>query len=179
MDILILSFLPVSLRPFPPPASSILRLFVYLSFFRSRNGPLNASERYDRGYWRSTRESSDSFRRVRNNLLNYRMPKVTRTRRETDEKAGRRGGGREGEGTVDVMVQIGRMSDSPGDRDISWNLAAHTPAVLCTLTLTKLARTRARARKSARANTVYKTREEFRGFSISRMMRARRGRASG
>jgi len=35
-------------------------------------------ERYDRRYWRGARESSDSFRRVRNNLLNYRMPKVTR-----------------------------------------------------------------------------------------------------
>lgn len=67
-----------------PAISSIIYLFIL--FYRTRAGG-----RYHRRYWRSTRESSDSFRRVRNNLLNYRMPKVTSTRREADER-GRAGG---------------------------------------------------------------------------------------
>lgn len=54
-------------------------LFIY-PFLRSSR-PSAASDT-DHRYWRSTRESNDSFRRVHNNLLNYRMPKVTSTRRE-------------------------------------------------------------------------------------------------
>lgn len=70
---------------------SIIYLFILFSFESSKRG-----ERYHR-YWRGTRESSDSFRRVRNNLLNYRMPKVTSTRREDDarESGNRRGRERE------------------------------------------------------------------------------------
>lgn len=105
----------------------IIRLFIYLSFFRSKWS--KRGERYHHRYWRGTRESSDSFRRVRNNLLNYRMPKVTSTRREDD--AGERGFGEEGRedrrrGIVGVMVQIGRMGDSPRSGYFMESLAYNT-----------------------------------------------------
>lgn len=70
---------------------SIIYLFILFSFESSKRG-----ERYHR-YWRGTRESSDSFRRVRNNLLNYRMPKVTSTRREDDARESGRSEGWKGE----------------------------------------------------------------------------------
>lgn len=73
-----------------PLDSPIIYLFILF-----RPASLSCGGRYHHRYWRSTRESSDSFRRVRNNLLNYRMPKVTSTRREAGEGGG---GGDGGEG---------------------------------------------------------------------------------
>lgn len=87
-----------------------LRFSDYL-FTLFRPESFERDERYHHRYWRSTRESSDSFHRVRNNLLNYRMPKVTSTRREAREGNGEKDYRREG--LVGVMVQIGRMGDSP------------------------------------------------------------------
>lgn len=71
-----------------PYLSSILRLFIYLSFFariveaRSERDTIIA-------IGEALVNRSDSFRQVRNNLLNYRMPKVTSTRR--DAWRGRKG----------------------------------------------------------------------------------------
>lgn len=135
---------------------SILRLFIYLSFFVLES----CGGRYHHRYWRSTRESSDSFRRVRNNLLNYRMPKVTSTRREAGEGGGGevvRGSGKgmreglqEGDGGCNgTDRRNGRFATIGIFHGIS---RTRTYPRVCTLILTKLANKS--ARKNARANSV-------------------------
>jgi len=123
-------------HPYLSPLS-IIHLFI-LFRSRSKSERSDIRERYDRRYWRGARESSDSFRRVRNNLLNYRMPKVTRVPSDEGPWEGMAGtgrsgcnGGRSGESARDIGM-------FHGISQAACTTTPFSPSACRTLTLTKL-----------------------------------------